>query len=222
MGEQLCGSPQLHVLYHIPGGCGASSDHARFRQALNPACQSLTLALVIVTAALNLVILTHREHVSFRAALSSAPGSAVVFSLGIVVIWPLLALMGYHVRVCRPMAACALSLLTMGSLQLLLFNITTIEQVRWSVLLDFILFMRCDLQVRNKFHATLVPGPAPPNPFALGRWYRNVAYLLCRPAGYTWIEASAVKMLDKREINPGAYMDLDDEEYATQKPPLSS
>ncbi|KAF8590092.1 zf-DHHC-domain-containing protein, partial [Ramaria rubella] len=129
---------------------------------------SLTLALVIVTAALHLFILTRRNHISFRTALSTAPGSAVVFSLGIVVIWPLLALMGYHVR-------------------LLLLNITTIEQVR------------------NKVHATLIPGPAPPNPFSLGRWHRNVAYLLCRPAGYSWIDASAVKMEDRRLINPGAY-----------------
>ena len=85
---------------------------------------------MIVTAALNLFILTRREHVSFRTALSNAPGSAVVFSLGIVVIWPLLALMGFHVRVGHSRSTLLLLLMTVST-QLLLLNITTIEQVRF-------------------------------------------------------------------------------------------
>jgi len=28
--------------------------------------------------------------------------------------------------------------------------------------------------------------------------------MLCRPAGYSWIEPAGVRMEDKREINPGA------------------
>ena len=87
---------------------------------------------------------------------------------------------------------------------------------------DWLFLTGLNSQVRNKFHATLVPGPTPPNPFSLGRWYHNVAYLLCRPAGYTWIEASAVKMEDQRQINPGAYTDWDEEEHTTQKIPTSS
>lgn len=29
--------------------------------------------------------------------------------------------------------------------------------------------------------------------------------MLCHPAGYTWIQADAVTMEDKRDINPGTY-----------------
>ncbi|KAG8912467.1 Eukaryotic peptide chain release factor GTP-binding subunit [Tulasnella sp. 418] len=85
--------------------------------------------------------------------------------MGIVVIWPLLVLTLYHVR-------------------LLLLNITTIEQVR------------------NQAHRKLTKSPTPPNPFATGRWYRNVAYLVCRPAGYSWVDLSGVALHDSRKVNP--------------------
>ncbi|GJJ12583.1 hypothetical protein Clacol_006826 [Clathrus columnatus] len=135
---------------------------------------NLTLALVIVTSALHLFNITRQDHVSFGRALHTTAGSAVVFALGIVVIWPLLSLLGYHIR-------------------LLLLNITTIEQLR------------------NKYERQISEGPPQPmyNPFSFGKWYRNVAYLLCRPEGSTWIEASAIKLDDQRQINPGAYEDWD-------------
>jgi hypothetical protein len=194
------------------------------RSALTGILQSLALALVIVTAALHLFILTRRNHVNFRTALSSAPASAVVFSLGIIVIWPLLALMGFHVRVGHPSAVCALWLL-IGWLSVVV-AVAQYHHHRTGAIFCMtawlnLLFIVLDWQVRNKFHATLVPGPTPPNPFSLGRWYRNVAYLLCRPAGYTWIEASAIKMEDQRQINPGAHVDWDEEENTTQKSPIS-
>lgn len=65
---------------------------------------------MIVTSALHLYLLTHRDHDPFKNALSHGAGSAVVFSLAIVVIWPVGALLSYHMR-------------------LLLLNVTTIEQV---------------------------------------------------------------------------------------------
>ncbi|KAF9558017.1 hypothetical protein CPC08DRAFT_743462 [Agrocybe pediades] len=70
-----------------------------------------TSALIIVTSGLHLYLLTRREHLSFRHALSSGVGSAVVFCMAISVIWPVAALLSYHVR-------------------LMLLNITTIEQIR--------------------------------------------------------------------------------------------
>lgn len=205
-------SPELYIIYYISGNCGGSNAYPDVFVRVLTRAQSLTLALVIVTAALHLYILTRREHISFRTTLSRAPGSAVVFSLGIVVIWPLLALMSFHVRVGHSGLTCFLFINNNLCSQLLLLNITTIEQVLFSFSCCLLLFTGRDPQVRNKFHATLVPGPTPPNPFSLGRWYHNVAYLLCRPAGYTWIEASSLKMQDKRQINPGIYMELDETE----------
>ncbi|KAG9047878.1 Eukaryotic peptide chain release factor GTP-binding subunit [Tulasnella sp. UAMH 9824] len=91
-------------------------------------------------------------------------GTVVVVALCIVVMWPLLALTLYHVR-------------------LLLLNITTIEQVR------------------NQAHRKLTNAPTPPNPFTIGRWWHNVAYLLCRPAGYSWVDLPGYSMSDTRKVS---------------------
>jgi len=69
-----------------------------------------TLILLIITSALHLFFLTRREHIGFRRALDKGIGSAIVFCLSIAVIWPVAALLTYHMR-------------------LLLLNTTTIEQV---------------------------------------------------------------------------------------------
>ncbi|KIJ35795.1 hypothetical protein M422DRAFT_48774 [Sphaerobolus stellatus SS14] len=71
--------------------------------------------------------------------------------------------------------------------RLMFYNLTTIEQLR----------IKAERKWSNE--------PPPPNPFSYGKWYRNVAYMLCKPAGYTWIEAHKVKLEDRREINPGAW-----------------
>lgn len=73
--------------------------------------QVLTLALVICTSATHIYLLTRRDDISFGRALGKGAGSAVAFSLAMLVIWPITALMVYHMR-------------------LLLLNVTTIEQVR--------------------------------------------------------------------------------------------
>ncbi|KAG8217574.1 DHHC palmitoyltransferase-domain-containing protein [Butyriboletus roseoflavus] len=126
----------------------------------------LTLCLVICTSAIHLYLLTQKDHVNFYDALSRGVGSAVAFSLSILVVWPVTALLAYHLR-------------------LLLLNITTIEQIR------------------NQAHKTLIPGAAPPNPFSYGSWWSNFAEVLCRPAGFSWLNAHAVVTEDKRRINPG-------------------
>lgn len=69
--------------------------------------------------------------------------------------------------------------------QLLLLNITTIEQVR------------------NQAHRKLTKSSTPANPFSIGRWYHNLAYLLFRPAGYDWVDLSGLAMHDTRKVNPG-------------------
>ncbi|KAJ7582944.1 DHHC palmitoyltransferase-domain-containing protein [Mycena floridula] len=127
---------------------------------------TLTLVLVICTSALHLFLLTRKEHIAFKHALREGAGSAVVFCLSIAIIWPVAALLTYHMR-------------------LLLLNITTIEQIR------------------NQAHKSLVPGAAPPNPFSHGKWSRNLLAVLCRPSGYSSLDASSIATEDKREINPG-------------------
>ncbi|KAH9843190.1 DHHC palmitoyltransferase-domain-containing protein [Rhodofomes roseus] len=75
--------------------------------------------------------------------------------------------------------------------RLLLLNVTTIEQIR------------------NQAHKSLFPGPAPVNPFSHGSWRRNLIYVLCRPAGYSWLDAAAVATEDRREVNPGLLRDAE-------------
>lgn len=62
-------------------------------------------------------------------------------------------------------------------------------------------------QIRNQAHKTLTSGPTPPNPFSHGNWRRNLFYVLCRPVGYSWLDASGLATEDKREINPGLLAD---------------
>ncbi|KAJ3993590.1 DHHC palmitoyltransferase-domain-containing protein [Lentinula boryana] len=137
---------------------------------------TITLLLVIATSVAHLYFLTKRGGpgtdsgpISFKQAISSTQGagSAAAFCLSAVVIWPVAALLSYHIR-------------------LLFLNITTIEQIR------------------NQAHKTLVPGPAPPNPFSHGSWRRNMMAVLCRSPGYSWLDPSAIATEDRREINPGS------------------
>ncbi|KAH8106810.1 DHHC palmitoyltransferase-domain-containing protein [Cristinia sonorae] len=134
-----------------------------------------TLILVICTTAIHLYLLTRAPFgLSFKQALrtSQGTGSAVVFCVAFVVIWPVGALLAYHLR-------------------LLLLNVTTIEQIR------------------NQAHKTL-GGPPPPNPFSHGNWRRNLFYVMCRPGGFSWLDATGLATEDKREINPGMLVMEDD------------
>ncbi|KAI6150703.1 DHHC palmitoyltransferase-domain-containing protein [Pisolithus tinctorius] len=126
----------------------------------------LTLCLVICTSAIHLYLLTRRNHENLRHAVVDGIGSAIAFSLSIIVIWPVTALLAYHMR-------------------LLFLNITTIEQIR------------------NQAHKSLEPGVRPTNPFSYGSWRSNLAEVLCRPAGLSWLDARGYLTEDKRRINPG-------------------
>ncbi|KAF7305047.1 hypothetical protein MKEN_01219700 [Mycena kentingensis (nom. inval.)] len=76
------------------------------------------------------------------------------------------------------------TLLLMYHMRLLLLNITTLEQIR------------------NQAHKTLVPGPAPPNPFSHGTWRRNLLAVLCRPVGYSWVMPGEIAVQDERMRSP--------------------
>jgi len=71
----------------------------------------LTLVLIMVTSALHLYLLTAKENMNFKHAIGHAVGSVVAFALSVVVVWPVAALLVYHLR-------------------LLVLNATTIEQLR--------------------------------------------------------------------------------------------
>lgn len=86
---------------------------------------------MICTSALHLYLLTRRNHVSFEGALAQGIGSAIAFALSILVIWPVTALLVYHLRVSVIRGTRGNMMET--SLQLLFLNITTIEQVSMSV-----------------------------------------------------------------------------------------
>jgi len=75
--------------------------------------------------------------------------------------------------------------------RLLLLNVTTIEQIR------------------AQAHKSLAVGPPPPNPFSHGSWRRNLAYVLCRPAGFSWLDADAIATEDRRDVNPGLLRDAE-------------
>lgn len=60
-----------------------------------------TLVLIIITSAVHLYLLAHHGPGGFKGALSDGDGagSAVAFCVAIAVIWPVAALMSYHMRV---------------------------------------------------------------------------------------------------------------------------
>ena len=64
--------------------------------------QTLTLILIIITSALQLYYLTVWQGYNFKGALRKGAGSAVGFLLSIMVIWPVGALLSYHLRVSIP------------------------------------------------------------------------------------------------------------------------
>ncbi len=95
--------------------------------------QVLALCLIICTAVLHLVIQARRDNISAGASIRKGAGSAVVFVISALVFWPVTGLLGYHVRVsgvasCPPLCLHADASLSIE--QLLLLNLTTIEQVR--------------------------------------------------------------------------------------------
>jgi palmitoyltransferase ZDHHC9/14/18 len=63
--------------------------------------QAMTLIYIIATSALHLYFYHGQEHKSFQETLASPMGigSAIAFSLSVAVIWPVAALLSYHVRV---------------------------------------------------------------------------------------------------------------------------
>lgn len=129
MGEQLCWTAQLHLFLRVPGVCCKYCEPSPDLNQINIP-QVLTLCLVICTSAFHIYLLIRRDGITFSSALRKAPGSAVAFALAIIVIWPVTALLVYHMRVsCKRFLTYVVVRSPKHMTQLLLLNITTIEQV---------------------------------------------------------------------------------------------
>lgn len=128
---------------------------------------SISDIYIVILSAIHFSLLCHHDNVSFKSALSDSPGAAVSFLLGIIAIIPVLFLLQYHVR-------------------LLLFNITTIEQIR-----------------ANTSKSLFAMPKRPDNPFSSPSLVSNVLLAsLARPQFPSWIDASGWKQEDRRKINP--------------------
>jgi hypothetical protein len=99
MGEQLRWSPKLYHLFCSSSSCGEHRPPHGIASSNNKS-KTTTAILIIVTSALHIFFLTRQENTSFRRVLDKSVGSAVVFCLSIAVIWPIAALLTYHMRVC--------------------------------------------------------------------------------------------------------------------------
>ncbi|WVW83945.1 hypothetical protein I302_105968 [Kwoniella bestiolae CBS 10118] len=122
---------------------------------------------IIVFSAIHFSMLCHHDNISFGKALSESPGAAVSFLLGVLLILPIMFLLWYHLR-------------------LLLYNITTVEQIRANT-------------SRNLF----VTSQRPDNPFGSNSLFDNIILAsIGRPQFPSWIDASGIDEVDKREVNP--------------------
>ena len=117
MGEQLRWTEELYHIFHTSSlSCKWPISYITFSSTPSPSwlfwsdadtslpffflvAQTTTLVLIICTSALHLCLLTRREEIGFPHALRKGAGSAVAFCMSICVIWPVAALMSYHMRV---------------------------------------------------------------------------------------------------------------------------
>ncbi|KGB74458.2 hypothetical protein CNBG_0296 [Cryptococcus deuterogattii R265] len=128
---------------------------------------SLSDIYIVIFSAIHFSLLCHHDDISLRRALSDSPGAAVSFLLGVLAIIPVLFLLQYHIR-------------------LLLFNITTIEQIR-----------------ANTSKSLFALPKRPDNPFSGPSLVSNVLLAsLARPQFPSWINASGWKQEDRRQNNP--------------------
>ena len=86
----------------------------------------------VVFSAIHYRIITSRRNISFGAALRDSPGSAVSFAIGVVFVWPVMALLAYHLRASSSgrvrVPTMGVLLIDIASMQLMFLNSTTIEQ----------------------------------------------------------------------------------------------
>lgn len=164
---RLCGNCVEGIDHHCAYLHGCIGQRNYFSFIVFVVTAAITDIYIVVFSAIHFSMICHHEHVSFKQALQDSPGAAVSFILGILVLPPILFLFWYHIR-------------------LLLYNLTTIEQIRASA-------------SRNLFKATTRPY----NPFAKSsRWKNIVAASIGRPQVPSWVRANDGVVDDRRAVNP--------------------
>ena len=93
------GETKLHSFLHFPYRCSEFHSVHHETDPSHLSSKSITDIYILITAALHLQYLCSRNGADFVGALRIAPASAVVFVVGILALPPVLALLGYHIRV---------------------------------------------------------------------------------------------------------------------------
>ncbi|ORY33989.1 DHHC palmitoyltransferase-domain-containing protein [Naematelia encephala] len=132
---------------------------------------------VVIFSGIHFALLCHHDHISFGRALRESPGAAVSFLLGLLVLPGICFLLWYHLR-------------------LLLYNLTTVEQIR-----------------ANASSSLFFSNRKANNPFAARSKLSNMLLSsLARPQFPSWIDAAGWKEDDSRLVNPA----LTDPKYSRE------
>ncbi|KAI5454035.1 Eukaryotic peptide chain release factor GTP-binding subunit [Naganishia albida] len=116
---RLCGNCVEGIDHHCSylHNCVGKRNYTSFITFL--VTSVLALVYTVVFSALHYSILCSRENINFGSALGREPEAAVSFILGLILLAPITALFGYHLR-------------------LMLINATTVEQIRASASKEFL------------------------------------------------------------------------------------
>ncbi|WVQ99474.1 hypothetical protein IAU59_006609 [Kwoniella sp. CBS 9459] len=169
---RLCGNCVDGIDHHCSylHNCVGKRNYFSFLVTISTA--TIADIYMIVFSALHFSLLCHHDHISFGRALGESPGAAVSFILGVLVLLPVSFLLWYHLR-------------------LLLWNLTTVEQIR-----------------ANTSRTLFSSGVRPDNPFATDSLLSNIVIAsIGRPQFPSWLDASGYVGEDKRAVNP-ALVDL--------------
>lgn len=164
---RLCGNCIEGIDHHCAYLHGCIGRRNYFAFLVFVITTAIAAIYIVVFSALHFSMLCHHDNINFVTALKQSPGAAVSFLLGVLVLPPILFLLYYHVR-------------------LLLYNLTTLEQIRASA-------------STNLLRAT----QRPYNPFAAStRWKNIIRASIGRPQYPSWIDGSGYHQVDNRKVNP--------------------
>ncbi|OCF43186.1 hypothetical protein I317_03031 [Kwoniella heveanensis CBS 569] len=165
---RLCGNCVDGIDHHCSylHNCVGKRNYFSFLVTITTA--TIADIYIVVFSALHFSLLCHHDNISFSHALGDSPGAAVSFILGVIVLLPVSFLLWYHLR-------------------LLLWNLTTVEQIRATA-------------SRSLFST----GSRPDNPFASDSLLSNIVIAsIGRPQFPSWLDATGYIEEDKkRAVNP--------------------
>lgn len=88
--------------------------------------QAIAAIYIVVFSAIHFALLCNHDDISFADALADSPGAAVSFLLGVLVLPAIFFLLWYHAGVS---ALLGMACRRATDIQLVLYNLTTVEQV---------------------------------------------------------------------------------------------